>query len=204
MVSHARHPQAFLHAVSVSLWLSDLVGAAPLAYYRFIVRQVIFKSAFLAVCILFFIAGCDRGSRPDFVGIAAPDFTVDDVDGAPRKISLHDFKGRVVVLHFWASWCAPCVEETPSLVAMQLKLKPHVQVLAISADEDPEAYKRFVAARMNGMLSIRDSKQESNSLYHSFKFPETYIIDANGVVRRKIIGPIDWTGKEISDYLLKL
>jgi len=150
------------------------------------------------------VSGCDRGSRPDFVGSAAPDFTVNDVDGTPRKITLHEFKGHVVVLHFWASWCPPCVEETPSLVAMQLKLKPHVQVLAISTDEDPEAYKRFITARMNGMLTIRDSKHESNSLYHSFSYPETYIIDADGIVRRKIIGPIDWTSKEISNYLLKL
>ena len=150
------------------------------------------------------ISGCDRGSRPDVVGSVAPDFTVQDIDGTPRKVSLHEFKGRVVVLHFWASWCPPCVEETPSLVAMQLKLKPRVQVLAISTDDDPEAYKRFIAARMNGMLTIRDSKQESNSLYHSFNYPETYIIDVDGVVRRKIIGPIDWTSKEISDYLLKL
>jgi cytochrome c biogenesis protein CcmG/thiol:disulfide interchange protein DsbE len=204
MESHERYLQACRLEVSASLWLSYLVDAAPLAYYRFIVHTPIFKLAVLALFISIFISGCDRGSRPNFVGTAAPDFTVDDVDGTPRKISLHDYKGRVVVLHFWASWCAPCVEETPSLVAMQLKLKPHVQVLAISADEDPDAYKRFVATRMNGMLAIRDSKQQSNSLYHSFKFPETYIIDADGVVRRKIIGPIDWTGKEISDYLMKL
>ncbi|HEY0566029.1 MAG TPA: TlpA disulfide reductase family protein, partial [Terriglobales bacterium] len=65
------------------------------------------------------LTACDRGSKPEFIGKSAPDFTLADAD---RSVSLHDYKGKVVVLNFWASWCPPCIEETPALVQMQQDL----------------------------------------------------------------------------------
>jgi len=135
---------------------------------------------------------------------AAPDFTVIDVDGGAKHISLHDFRGQVVVLNFWASWCTPCLEEEPSLVALQLKMKSQIQVLAISTDEDPAAYKKYVDQHTAGLLTIRDSKQQSNALYGSHKYPETFIIDRNGIIRRKLIGPQDFTKPDMIDYLAHL
>jgi len=134
----------------------------------------------------------------------APDFTVADVDGTARNISLHDFRGQVVVLNFWASWCSPCLEEEPALVALQLKMKSQIQVLAISTDEDAGAYKKFVEQHSTGLLTIRDSKQQSNALYGCHKFPETFIIDRNGIIRRKLIGPQDFTNPDLIEYLSQL
>src|SRR5206468_617317 len=98
-------------------------------------------SGFLLALILV-LSGCYGGSRPPRIGSAAPDFTVKD---AERTVSLHDLKGKVVVLNFWATWCPPCVEEMPSLVKMQQQLKDRgVEVLAVSIDADADAYHKFL------------------------------------------------------------
>jgi len=155
----------------------------------------------LFVLVLVLAAGCNRGSHPTLVGNAAPDFTVQDAD---RKVTLHDLRGKVVVLNFWATWCPPCVEEMPSLVKLQSNLKDRVVVLAVSVDEDERSYRAFLKKNNVDLLTVRDPQQKSNELYGTFKFPETYIIDRQGVVQRKFIGPVDWTRQDVVEYLNKL
>ncbi|HYN14408.1 MAG TPA: TlpA disulfide reductase family protein [Terriglobales bacterium] len=153
------------------------------------------------VLVLALVAGCNRGSHPSLVGNTAPDFTVQDAD---RKVTLHDLRGKIVVLNFWATWCPPCVEEMPSLVRMQSNLKDRVLVLAVSVDEDERTYHSFLKKYNVDLLTVRDPQQKSNELYGTFKFPETYIIDRNGVVQRKFIGAVDWTRPDVVEYLNKL
>lgn len=146
--------------------------------------------------------GCYRGSRPPRIGSAAPDFTVQDAD---RKVSLNELKGKIVVLNFWATWCPPCIEEMPSLVRMQQQLRPKgVEVLAISIDVDEAAYHKFLKEHGVDLLTVRDPDQKSSTLYGSYKWPETYIIDRDGILRRKFVGPVDWNTPEITDFLNKL
>jgi cytochrome c biogenesis protein CcmG, thiol:disulfide interchange protein DsbE len=160
------------------------------------------RTVVLIGALTLFLTGCYRGSRPPHIGTAAPDFTVQDSD---RKISLDEFRGKVVVLNFWATWCPPCVDEMPSLVQMQQKMKDKgVEVLAVSVDADQSAYDKFVKNYAVDLRTVRDPDQKSNNLYGTFKFPETYIIDRQGILRRKFIGPIDWGTPEIVDYLAKL
>jgi peroxiredoxin len=136
------------------------------------------------------------------IGKPAPQFTVQDSD---RTVSLSDLKGKVVVLNFWATWCPPCVEEMPSLIQMQQRMENKgVIVLAVSVDDDQSNYQKFLRDNRVNLLTVRDADQKSNNLYGTFKFPETYIIDRNGVVRRKFIGPVDWTQADVLDYLSKL
>ncbi len=152
--------------------------------------------------LLLALVGCYSGSKPARIGSRAPDFVVQDGD---KKIALHDFKGKVVVLNFWATWCPPCVEEMPSLVSMQSKLKDRgVEVLAVSVDVDERAYQKFLRDHNVNLLTVRDPDQKSNSLYGTSMFPETYIIDRNGVVRRKFIGPVDWSQPDIMQYLTSM
>ena len=166
-------------------------------------RRIIYLLSVIAsTLILFVLCACYSGSRPSRIGTAAPDFTVRDSD---RTVTLSQLKGQVVVLNFWATWCAPCIEEMPSLVRMQQSMKARgVTVLAVSVDADESSYRRFLRDHGITLLSVRDPDQKSNSLYGTSKFPETYIIDRGGVVRRKFIGAVDWTEPEIIDYLGKL
>ena len=161
-----------------------------------------FAGAIAPVFIILLLSGCYSSSRPPRVGKAAPDFTVRDSD---RTVMLSQFKGQVVVLNFWATWCPPCIEEMPSLVRMQQRMQSKgVTVLAVSVDVDENNYRRFLKDHGVNLLTVRDPDQKSNGLYGTFKFPETYIVDRNGVMRRKFIGPVDWTEPEVIDFLSKL
>ncbi len=122
-----------------------------------------------------------------------------------RKVALSDLRGQIVILNFWATWCPPCVQEMPSLVQLQRSFKGKgVTVLAVSVDADESAYRKFLIDHGVDLLTVRDEAQKSNSLYGTMRFPETYIIDRQGIVRRKFIGAIDWNTPEIADFLNKL
>jgi peroxiredoxin len=147
-------------------------------------------------------SACYSGSRPPRIGSAAPEITVQDPD---RTVKLSDYHGQIVVLNFWATWCPPCVEEMPSLVEMQRRMKTKgVTVIGVSVDVDQSAYNRFLKDHNVNLVTVRDPGQKSSSLYGTFKFPETYIIDRNGVMRRKFIGAVDWTAPDVTDFLSKL
>jgi cytochrome c biogenesis protein CcmG, thiol:disulfide interchange protein DsbE len=158
--------------------------------------------AIFGFVFLLSLSACYSGSRPPRIGSAAPDFTVQD---SQNKVTLSQLRGQIVVLNFWATWCAPCVEEVPSLVAMQQRMKAKgVTVLAVSVDVDESAYRHFVKDHNVNLLTVWDPDQKSNALYGTAKFPETYVIDRNGVIRRKFIGAVDWTEPDITDFLGKL
>jgi cytochrome c biogenesis protein CcmG, thiol:disulfide interchange protein DsbE len=158
--------------------------------------------AFLACISMLGLVGCYSNSRPPRIGSNAPDFTVRD---ATNSVTLSQLRGQVVVLNFWATWCAPCVEEVPSLVEMQRRMKAKgVTVVAVSVDVDESAYRQFVKEHNVNLLTLRDASGNSNQLYGTFKFPETYILDRNGVMRRKFIGAVDWTEPEVTNFLSKL
>jgi peroxiredoxin len=153
----------------------------------------------LALCGLLATA-CDRGSRPAHIGSRAPQFTVAD---GTQTANLDSLRGRVVVLNFWATWCIPCIEEVPSLVELQHRM-PGVTVVAISADEDADAYRKFLVDNHVDFLTVRDQSSRVPKLYGTIKIPETYVIDRDGVLRRKFVSAQNWTSPEILDYLGKL
>jgi cytochrome c biogenesis protein CcmG, thiol:disulfide interchange protein DsbE len=159
------------------------------------VRRGLMLAAVLAVA-----AGCDRGSHPDQIGKPAPQFAVND---GQQSANLAALRGHVVLLNFWATWCGPCVEELPALEQMQRDL-PQVSVITISTDEDAEAYRTFLLKHRVSLLSVREGNNKANELYVSIRYPETYVIDKDGIIRRKFIGPQDWTSAEIENYLKKL
>ena len=165
-------------------------------YYKRVNRFVLF----VAVVGLFLLIGCNS-SHPPRIGNAAPDFTLTD---SQRTVALSQFRGKPVVLNFWATWCPPCVEEMPSLVELQKQLGDKVTVLAVSEDADDGAYKQFVRDHNVDLLTVRDIHQNTNEVYGTFKFPETYIIDRDGKIVRKFIGATDWTSPDLVAYFNKL
>jgi thiol-disulfide isomerase/thioredoxin len=146
------------------------------------------------------LAGCDRGDHPTNIGKPAPEFVLSD---SRESVDLDKLRGKIVVLNLWATWCAPCVEELPSLLALQ-KRNPQIVVVGISTDQDEDVYRHFLAVHHVDLLTVRDADQRINALYGTVLIPETYIIDRNGIIRRKLIGAQDWTSPEITDYLSKL
>ena len=159
-------------------------------------------ATFLVIGLLATLSGCYSGSHPARIGSNAPDFTLQDSD---HKVTLSQFRGQVVVLNFWATWCPPCIEETPSLVRMQAHLKDKgVVVLAVSIDADDAAYHKFLKDYSVNMVTVRDEAKKASSLYGTFGWPESYVIDRNGLIRRKFIGAVDWTSPEITEFLSKL
>ena len=146
------------------------------------------------------ISGCDRGDHPGRIGKAAPQFVLSD---GTRTIDLSKLRGRVVVLNLWATYCAPCIEELPSLLEMQKRM-PEIAVVAVSIDQDPDVYHRFLIEHHVDFLTFRDEDQRVNALYGTLQIPETYIIDRQGILRRKFVDAQDWTSPEITGYLSKL
>jgi cytochrome c biogenesis protein CcmG, thiol:disulfide interchange protein DsbE len=156
------------------------------------------------------LTACYSRSRPSSIGTLARGFTIQDSD---RTVSLSQLRGRIVVLNFWATWCPPCVEEMPSLAQLQKRLAGRdVTVMAVSLDDNGDDYHKFLKEHNIDLLTVREAGQKTatgviapvSSEYGTFKVPETYIIDRQGTIRRKFIGPVDWSQAEIIEYLTRL
>jgi peroxiredoxin len=156
--------------------------------------------AFILLLPLALAPGCDRGAHPAQTGKAAPDFTVAD---GTTTVHLASYRGRVVLLNFWWSECEPCILELPSLLELH-RDQPDFAILAVSIDEDEDEYKRFLVRRHVDLITVRDPNQSAAKLFHTEQWPETYVIDRKGVIRRKFIGPQDWSNPEIRAFLKTL
>lgn len=138
-------------------------------------------------------------------GDTAPKFLVTTDSGT--KISPKDFGGKVLLLNFWATWCGTCVEEVPSLNGLQKQLAGSgLVVLGVSVDRNEAAYKKFLKRFNIAFQSVRDPEEDISASYGTYKIPETYLIDSNGKVLQKYIGPPQrgWTDPEIVNYLKSL
>lgn len=175
----------------------------------FIISFVRF-SPFVAGLLALLLTGCYHGSKPASIGTPAPDFTIHDSD---HTVSLSQFRGQIVVLNFWATWCPPCIEEMPSLVQLQKKLQSKgVTVVGVSVDDDANDYHKFLKDYSVDFLTVREggSKTDTGVIsptanrYGTSRIPESYVIDRNGTIRRKFIGPVDWRQQEIVEYLSRL
>lgn len=154
--------------------------------------------AFVGLFVIFFSR--PHGIKAPKVGEPAPAFTLQD-PGA-KAVSAADFKGKILVLNFWASWCGPCVEELPSLNKLAARYTgKDVHILGVSVDEDPDAYKEFLKKYSVAFQTVRNPSRSVSELYGTFKLPESYIVGRDGKILQKIIGATDWTSKQMLDYL---
>jgi cytochrome c biogenesis protein CcmG/thiol:disulfide interchange protein DsbE len=121
------------------------------------------------------------------VGDTAPAFEVTATNG--KSLTRDDFGGKILMLNFWATWCPPCIEETPRLNALQEELaKDGVVVLGISVDKSDKAYKKFIDRMKVKFPTAHDPEARISARYGTFKFPETYIINSAGKVLAKYEG----------------
>ena len=131
----------------------------------------------------------------------APDFALIDIE--EKEIKLSDYKGKIVLLNFWASWCAPCIKEFPSMITLIKEMKGDVVLLAVSADYEREDIDPFLKAFKVNDENIKvmwDKDQTVAKLFGTFKLPESYIIGRNGELIRKVAGVEDWATPEALEY----
>ncbi|MFY9688416.1 MAG: TlpA disulfide reductase family protein [Candidatus Acidiferrales bacterium] len=155
--------------------------------------------AFIAFLIFLFARPDYRQGEPSLRGRTAKDFQF-TLNGKPMKLS--DLRGQVVLVDFWASWCPPCVEEAPSLNALQERIAPlGGTVLGVSIDEDESEYETFLKTYQVSFPTFRDPSKKIETEYGTSMIPETYVIDRNGKIDRKIVGAQDWTSPTMMAYL---
>lgn len=148
----------------------------------------------VVVAGLLMLAGCPGGPPPAsvVVGELAPEFTLVNMEG--ERVSLADYRGQVVVLNFWATWCPPCREEKPTMERLYQQFKDDGLVfLAINVEEN--GHQVVSEYLMNNSFSfpiLLDGKAEVQGMYGVFRYPESYIIDRDGTVVEHIIGGRDW------------
>jgi cytochrome c biogenesis protein CcmG/thiol:disulfide interchange protein DsbE len=150
----------------------------------------------VAAAILYvFAAPSYRQGEPSLAGRKASDF---DFQLAGHDAHLADLKGKVVLLDFWASWCPPCLEEAESLNRLQQDISAQGgTILAISEDEDADAYEKFIQDNHVEFPTYRDPTKKIKESYGTVMIPEAYLIDRDGKIARKIVGAQDWQSPEI-------
>ena len=144
-----------------------------------------------------------RQARPLAIGDSAPDFSVPALPSG--SLDLKNYRGQVVSLNFWATWCPPCVEETPSLEQFAEKMRDQgVIVLSVSVDEDQKALQDFIQKYHISYPVGRDPDRSLAARYGTFLFPETYILDRRGLLAEKVVGATDWDDPRMQNFVLDL
>jgi cytochrome c biogenesis protein CcmG/thiol:disulfide interchange protein DsbE len=154
--------------------------------------------AFVAGILVAFALPSYRQGEASIAGRPALDFPL-TIAGKPEHLS--DLKGKVVVLNFWATWCPPCVEETPALNRLQKYIDSRGgTILGVSIDEDGLAYEKFLKEYSVVFPTYRDPSKKTAIDYGTTMYPETYVIDRHGKIARKFVGEQQWDSQEMYSY----
>ena len=150
------------------------------------------------ILLICFLSQC---SNPVQIGQKAPGFTLQDLTG--RSVSLQDLSGKVVLLHFWATWCPPCLTELPALIRFSKGLNPDkFALLAVCVDDTgPEAVGAFLESWGFEIPALLDKGGRLARKYGTYRYPETYILDREGFLQKKIVGAGDWNSPKWVQFL---
>ena len=145
--------------------------------------------------------------------IKVPDFEYTDING--NQSSLYAHEEKVILLNFWATWCAPCVKEFPDMVALSEKFEDQLVFIAMSVDENPDNIGRFLKRLPketqsslkhlgNVYIAHDQDKAIAQDLFQTIKYPETYVIRKDLKVEEKVVGEIDWLSTKIVNRIKSL
>ena len=126
-------------------------------------------------------------------GARAPDYTVFGV-GTPDTVDIRDFRGEVVLLNVWATWCGPCEQEMPSMERLYQEMSPQgLRVVAISVDQaDPATVRAWAEERNLSFTVLHDPSGRIQQVFQTTDVPESFVLDRDGVIVKKIIGATEW------------
>jgi peroxiredoxin len=153
-------------------------------------------------CFFLLFTACGQRPKTAVIGKPAPDFTLVDRQG--KTWSLSELEGQVVFINFWATWCPPCREEMPSLQRLYTLLpKDRFKMLSVLNRDDPSLADRFAAKFSITIPILDDQKDIVGQLYGLTGVPETFIVDKQGVLREKYIGPAQWDSPGFIQLMIK-
>ncbi|CAM3802302.1 TlpA family protein disulfide reductase [Mesobacillus zeae] len=137
---------------------------------------------------LYFALSMNKGETSTGVGEKMVDFNLEDING--KNVRLSDFKGKIVVLNFFATWCGPCVDEAPELEAFEQEYGKDTKLLIIDLGETRDRVKKFVKEHNTTSAYLFDYNMEVKEQYRVTGQPETFVIDQKGIVREHYSGPL--------------
>ena len=142
---------------------------------------------------------------PVEVGSKAPDFSAGTLTGTGTK-TIADYKGQVVLLNVWATWCAPCRVEMPSIEHLQQEFAPQgLKIVAVSIDEaGPEVVREFVRERGFSFEVLLNPSRSIERLYQTTGVPESFVLNREGVIVKKVIGAAEWDSAVNRDLIRRL
>lgn len=144
-----------------------------------------------------------RSPSQSEAGKVVPSFSLQDLDG--KKKELQDYKGNLILVNFWASWCGPCNEEATSMEKMYKEFKNKgVVVVGISIDHHVSQVEKFIKQYSITFPVLLDTNETAASAYEITGVPETFILDSHYKLIKHIIGPLDWTSQDVTNYLTQL
>lgn len=150
------------------------------------------------------LTGIDDSLASSDTGKFAPVFELKDLEG--KKVSLADFKGKVILLNFWATWCAPCKAEMPSLENLYRNLKGKgLVVIGVSVDNSEKTVHSFVKEKgITFPILLDKGKEVSFDDYGVIGLPVTFLIDKKGVIVDKVFGERQWDSEEVKEKIKRL
>lgn len=132
-----------------------------------------------------------------------PELSLNDMHGNPHTLA--DYRGKVVLVNFWAGWCHPCLQEIPELISLAQKLdqKPFV-ILAVNVGEEREKFGGFVRRMDEHMVILMDTESEAFERWKGIGLPSTFVVDPAGSIRYEAYGPVDWDRQDVVAALTTL
>jgi len=148
----------------------------------------------LALCAL--VPGLNAADLKVWTGGPPPPLALRDLDGRPHRLS--DYRGRVVLINFWATWCAPCRDEMPSIQQLKQKLagKPFT-VLAVNLDEPESRVRKFLSEMKVDFTVLLDPERKVARAWDARILPASFVIGPDGRIRYSLVGEINWDHEHV-------
>lgn len=135
--------------------------------------------------------------------VAPPSLVLKDLSG--QKHSLYQYKGKVVLVNFWGTWCPVCIEELPSIQRLERKYRDHgLTVLAVNVNQTHTSVKRFMKSQNLDLTVLMDTSAKTAKYWSVEYYPASFVIDRQGMVRLFTIGAVDWEKAEVIESIDKL